>query len=35
MEFHQDFAGLRSLSIAKNVDFPIVGGYAAAFHGAP
>ncbi|HEY6391540.1 MAG TPA: hypothetical protein VIX89_09695 [Bryobacteraceae bacterium] len=35
MDFQRDFAELCSLLNAKSVDFPIVGGYAVAFHGAP
>ena len=35
MDLHSDFADLCSLSNANGVDFPIVGGYAVAFHGAP
>jgi hypothetical protein len=35
MELQKDFAELCSLFNAKGVEFPIVGGYAVAFHGAP
>lgn len=35
MDVQKDFADLCSLLNANGVDFPIVGGYAVAFHGAP
>jgi len=35
MDLHSDFADLCSLLNANGVEFPIVGGYAVAFHGAP
>jgi len=35
MDLHRDFADLCSLLNANGVEFPIVVGYAVAFHGAP
>jgi hypothetical protein len=34
-KIQKDFSDLCSLLTARNVEFPIVGGYAVAFHGAP
>src|SRR5450432_4832261 len=35
MDVHKDFAELCFLLNANRVEYPIVGGYAVAFHGAP
>jgi hypothetical protein len=35
MDVQKDFADLCSLWNAQGVEFPIIGGYAVAYHGAP
>lgn len=35
MKLHQDIREFIALCLSQKVEFPLVGGYALAFHGAP